>query len=192
MAVNAGFLITLTLHVQGGLGYSALHSGLVFAPVAVVFGVTGLTWRRWPASWQRALIPGGFLLAALSVTGVGLLLRDGGEGGAWLWLAYLGMGTGIALGFSPTLTRALAGVRPEHAADASGLLATVTQLGQLIGVAAFGALFLSRLTDQLEAQGAPGAHASAQAFLASALALAATALAGAMASVVSGMERRRR
>jgi hypothetical protein len=30
MAVNAGFLFALTLHVQGGLGYSALRAGLTF------------------------------------------------------------------------------------------------------------------------------------------------------------------
>lgn len=47
MAVNAGFLFALTLHVQGGLGYSALRAGLTFAPTAVVFGLVGLTWRDW-------------------------------------------------------------------------------------------------------------------------------------------------
>ncbi len=64
MAVNGGFLFALTLHVQGGLGFSALRAGLTFAPTAVVFGLVGLTWRGWPASWQRALIPAGFALAA--------------------------------------------------------------------------------------------------------------------------------
>lgn len=49
MGVNAGFLFVLTLHIQGGLGYSALRAGLTFAPTAVVFGAVGLTWRRWPA-----------------------------------------------------------------------------------------------------------------------------------------------
>lgn len=77
MAVNGGFLFALTLHVQGGLGFSALRAGLTFAPTAVVFGLVGLTWRGWPASWQRALIPAGFALAAVSVAGVGLALRDG-------------------------------------------------------------------------------------------------------------------
>ncbi|GGZ72054.1 hypothetical protein GCM10010389_06560 [Streptomyces echinoruber] len=32
MAVNAGLLFTLTLHIQGGLGHSALRAGLGFAP----------------------------------------------------------------------------------------------------------------------------------------------------------------
>lgn len=184
MAVNAGFLFSLTLHIQGGLGYSALRAGLTFAPTAVVFGLAGLTWRKWPASWQRHLIPGGFVLTGLSVTGVGLALHGGSHGGAGLYAAFAGVGVGLALAFNPTLTGALATVRPEDAADASGLLATVTQLGQLLGVAAFGALFLNRL----ESLGALGAYTSSDALLVCMYALAATATLGA----VSGLVRRRR
>ncbi|MFC4503288.1 MULTISPECIES: MFS transporter [Streptomyces] len=184
MAVNGGFLFVLTLHVQGGLGYSALRAGLTFVPTAVVFGAVGLTWRRWPAAWQRALIPTGFTLTGLSVAGVGLVLRGGDHGGWWLYVAYLGVGAGLALAFSPTLTRALATVRPEDAADASGLLATVVQLGQLIGVAVFGTLFFNRL----ESLGAPQAYSSSEALLTCMFALAATAALGA----VSGLVLRRR
>ncbi|MFJ3302273.1 MFS transporter [Streptomyces sp. NPDC086549] len=184
MAVNAGFLFALTLHVQGGLGYSALRAGLSFAPTAVVFGVVGLTWRNWPASWRRALTPGGFALTAVSVAGVGLAFRGGGDGGAGLFVAFAGVGVGLALAFSPTLTGALATVRPQDAADAGGLLATVTQLGQLIGVAAFGTLFLNRL----ESVGAPAAYTSAEALSACMWALAGTAAVGA----VSGLVLRRR
>jgi len=184
MAVNGGFLFVLTLYVQGGLGYSALRAGLGFAPTAVVFGVVGLTWRSWPASWQRLLTPAGFVLTALSVIGVGLLLKGGDDGGAALYAAYAGVGVGIALGFSPTLTRALATVRPEDAADASGLLATVAQLGQLTGVAAFGTLFLNRL----ESLGALEAYTSAEALSVCMFALAGTAALGA----VSGLVLRRR
>ncbi|MEV0171800.1 MFS transporter [Streptomyces sp. NPDC050803] len=184
MAVNGGFLFALTLHVQGGLGHSALRAGLTFAPTAVVFGLVGLTWRRWPAPWQRGLAAAGFWLTALSVAGVGLTLDGGGDGGVLVYVAYAGVGAGLALGFSPTLTGALAGVRPEDAADASGLLATVTQLGQLTGVAVFGTLFLNRL----ESLGASGAYTSAEALLACMFALAGTATAAA----VSGLVLRRR
>jgi MFS family permease len=180
MAVNGGFLFALTLHVQGGLGYSALRAGLSFAPTAVVFGLVGLTWRNWPATWQRLLVPAGFVLTALSVLGIGLVLKGGDGGGVLLYVAYAGVGVGLALGFSPTLTRALATVRPEDAADASGLLATVAQLGQLIGVAAFGTLFLNRF----ESLGAPGAYTSAKALSECMYALAATATVAAVAGLV--------
>ncbi|MGV9941152.1 MFS transporter [Streptomyces sp. NPDC003401] len=180
MAVNGGFLFVLTLHVQAGLGYSALRAGLTFAPTAVVFGAVGLTWRRWPVAWQWALAPTGFALTAVSMAAVGLVFRGGGHGGVWLYPAYAGVGAGLALAFSPTLTRALAAVRPEDAADASGLLATVTQLGQLTGVAAFGTLFLGRL----ESLGGPAAYTSSQALLTCMSALAATAALGAASGPV--------
>jgi hypothetical protein len=184
MAVNGGFLFALTLHVQGGLGFSAPRAGLTFVPIAVVFGAVGLTWRRWPAAWQRALTPLGFVITMPSVAGVGLAFEGGGHRGAVLYVVYVGVGAGLALAFSPSLTRAPATVRPEDAADASGLPATVTQLGQLLGVAVFGTLFLNRL----ESLGAPGAYTSAEALLACMFALAGTAAVGA----VSGLVLRRR
>ncbi|MFF2408987.1 MFS transporter [Streptomyces sp. NPDC058092] len=180
MAINAGFLFAMTLHIQGGLGYSALRTGLMFAPTALVFGAVGLTWRRWPARLQGALVPGGFALVAIGSVAIGLLMREGGDGGLWLYAASAVMGGGIALGFSPTLTGALANVRPEDAADASGVLVTVAQLGQLIGVATFGTFYLNRLDT-------PGVHGPGHALWACALALSVAALAG----VSAGLVRRR-
>ncbi|MEW2133720.1 MFS transporter [Streptomyces sp. NPDC005435] len=184
MSVNAGFLFALTLHFQGGLGFSALRAGLTFAPTAAVFGAVGLGWRALPRSWWPALAPAGFLLAGAGVVGVGLALRGGHSGGAGLYAGCVCAGAGLALAFGPTFTGALATVRPEDAADASGLLATVNQLGQLIGVAAFGTLFLNRL----ESLGVPRAYTSAEAFSVTAWALAAAAVPAA----VSGLVLRRR
>ncbi|MEU4102615.1 MFS transporter [Streptomyces tanashiensis] len=181
MGVNAGFLFTLTLHLQGGLGHSALRAGLTFGPAAVVFGTVGLTWRRWPARLHRALVPAGFLLGGAALLAVGGLLGDGGTGGWGLYPALGAVGAGISLAFSPALTGALATVRPEDAADASGLLATVTQLGQLVGVAAFGTVFLGRYAGS-------GAQDSADALWVTVLALAAASVVGA----VAGLPRRSR
>ncbi|MEV7563709.1 MFS transporter [Streptomyces tanashiensis] len=181
MGVNAGFLFTLTLHLQGGLGHSALRAGLTFGPAAVVFGAVGLTWRRWPARLHRALVPAGFLLGGAALLAVGGLLGDGGTGGWGLYPALGAVGAGISLAFSPALTGALATVRPEDAADASGLLATVTQLGQLVGVAAFGTVFLGRYAGF-------GAQDSADALWVTVLALAAASVVGA----VAGLPRRSR
>ncbi|MEE1818122.1 MFS transporter [Streptomyces sp. SP18ES09] len=176
MGVNAGFLFTLTLHLQGGLGHSALRAGLTFGPAAVVFGAVGLTWRRLPVRLHRGLVPAGFLLAAAGALAVGAALGDGGSGGGWLYPALGVLGAGISLAFSPALTGALATVRPEDAADASGLLATVTQLGQLVGVASFGTLFLGRAAGS-------GAQGSADALWVTLLALAVASVVGASAGL---------
>lgn len=117
---------------------------------------------------------------AVASVGVGLVMRDGGDGGFMLYAALVVMGAGVSLGFSPLLTRALANVRPEDAADASGVLVNVTQLGQLIGVATFGTLYLNRLDT-------PGAHGSGHALWVCALVLSAAAIVG----VSVGLVRRR-
>ena len=177
MAVNAAQLFTLALHLQSGLGHDALHAGLAFAPAAVAFGAVSLNWRRTPASWHGALAPLGFATAGTACVLLGLLLRDGASGGTWLYLAMAAEGLGVGLAYGPNLNRALERVAPEDAADASGLLATVTQLGQLMGVATLGTLYLNRLShDARSATGA--AHASAHALWLTTVALAGTALLG--------------
>ncbi|MET7934052.1 MFS transporter [Streptomyces sp. NPDC005322] len=179
MAANAGFMFAMTLHVQGGLGYSTLRAGLTFAPTAVAFGVVGLNWQRLPARWQPLAAPVGFTLAAVSIAAVGLALRDGTDGGPWLYAALAAVGVGLALGYSPVLTRTLATVRQQDAADASGVLVTSAQLGLLIGVAVFGAVFLNKADDAV-----PGAGGSADTLWVTCVALAGAALCGALLSLV--------
>ncbi|MFH8615523.1 MFS transporter [Streptomyces sp. NPDC017979] len=177
MAVNAGFVFAAALHVQDGLGYGALHAGLLFAPTALAFGLAGLTWQRWPARLQAVLVPAGFALAGLSTAVCGLLWREGGDGGLLLLPALVCLGAGLSCAFSPVLAGALATVRLEDAPDASGLLVTVTQLGQVLGVSAFGTLFLSQRTTT-------GAAGSADGWWWCSLALAFVSLLGAAAHLV--------
>jgi hypothetical protein len=143
MVTYGGFLFSFALHLQAGLGDSALRAGLTFAPCALVFGVCGYFWRRLPASWHHLLTPVGCLLAAGGYLAVASVLRSGGSGGVMLQAGLIVTGAALALGFSPLVTHALVGVPLRHAADASGLLTTTIQLGQAIGVATFGSLFLT-------------------------------------------------
>jgi ABC-type sugar transport system permease subunit len=119
MVTYGGFLFSFALHLQAGLGDSALRAGLTFAPCAVVFGLCGYFWRRLPSGLHHLIAPLGCLVA-VGVTGAAL-----------------------ALGFSPVVTHALMRVPLAQAADASGLLTTTIQLGQAVGVATFGSLFLT-------------------------------------------------
>jgi hypothetical protein len=151
----------------------------------VAFGTVNLNWRRLPPRWHGALVPLGFVIAGAACVLCGLLLRDGGSGGAWLYPAMAAAGLGAGLAYGPSLNRALERVAPTDAADASGLLVTVTQLGQLVGVATLGTLYLNRLT--YYARYTPGtAHASAHALWPTATALAATAVLGVLAGPLSG------
>jgi MFS family permease len=176
MVGYGGFLFTLALHLQLGLGDSALRAGLTFAPGAAAFGATGYLWRRLPARVHHALVPAGFAVAALAYLGLAATLQAGTRGGPWLPVLLVLYGTGFGAAFSPLLTQALVHVPPTEAADASGVLTTTIQLSQVIGVAVFGSLFLTLAAH-------PGAHASAAAFSTVELWLAALTLLGIMGAL---------
>ncbi|WP_395296235.1 MFS transporter [Kitasatospora hibisci] len=142
MAAFAGFLFAFALHQQAGLGHEALRAGLCSVPVALGFGLSSLHWHRLPAR-LHGVLP--VLAAALLAPGyllLGVVLRDGADIGApaLTLTAVLGLIAGCA--YSPLFARALAGVDPVDAADASGVMVTVVQLGQVIGVAVLGSVFL--------------------------------------------------
>jgi hypothetical protein len=88
-------------------------------------------------------------------------------------------GGALALAFSSVVTLALVRVPREQAADASGLLTTVFQLSQAVGIAVFGSVFLTsaaRVTPRTRVAEISG-HALEITVLVIALAAAAGALA---------------
>lgn len=159
------FLFTTTLHLQGDLALGPLGSGLAFVPGVAAFALVGLTWQRLPARWHRPLIPAGFALAALGYLFLGPLAGGGARYEA------LTVVIGLGLGVLPiVMTATLEGVPTEDAADGSGLLLTVMQLGQVVGVATVGTLFLTLAEHE---------QSTRQAEYGTGWALAATALLGA-------------
>jgi cytochrome bd-type quinol oxidase subunit 2 len=156
MVTYGAFLFSLALQLQGDLRESALRAGLTFAPCAVAFGICGFFWRRLPERIHHLLTPGGCLVAVAAYAAVGLDLASGTRGGPQLQVTLIVLGASLALGFSPLVTHSLMHVPLRDAADASGLFTTTLQLGQAVGVATFGSVFLT-----LAAEGRP--HASAHA-----------------------------
>ena len=161
MITYGGFLFSFALHLQAGLGDSALRAGLTFAPCALVFGICGYFWRRLPAASHHLLAPLGCLVAGGGYLAVAAVLRSGGSGGIPLQVALVITGAALALGFSPLVTYALVRVPVHQAADASGLLTTTIQLGQAVGVATFGSLFLTLDAERDTAAPAASGHALA-------------------------------
>ena len=180
-----GFLFAIALHLQSGLGESPAHAGLVFAPAAIGFAITGLTWRFLPARVHGPMMPFGLAVAALTYLLLAPILHDGGTGGAALEIDLFAVGLALGLAFSPMLTVALTHVPLPDAADASGVLVTVFQLGQVVGVAALGTIYLSLVN-------APGPHESAHALAVTLVVLAASAVvaAGFAAALVRPRPRR--
>jgi EmrB/QacA subfamily drug resistance transporter len=172
-----GFLFVFTLHLQRGLGYTPLRSGLTLAPFAIGFALASLTAPRLSAAAARAVAVGGLVAMAGGYAGLGLLAHDGAWHDASMLPLLAIAGAGFGAGYSPVLARTLAGVPAVSARDASGLFTTVNQLSYAVGVATIGSQFLDRVR-------APTALASGRAF---APALATCGALGLLAALVAVM-----
>jgi MFS family permease len=159
----SGFLFSLTLHLQGGLGQSALRAGLTFAPMAAGFGLAGLWWRKLPQTWHHFLPVVGLVACSVGYVGLGLALTSGRPIALGPELMMVAMGGFAGVGYGQLFASALSRVRVQDAADASGVLVTLIQLGQVLGVAVFGTLFLSALAANPTAR--DSGHAAALAAL---------------------------
>lgn len=164
-------------YLENQLGYGPLTAGLAFVPLtAGIFAVSRVTPR---------------LLARF---GAAPLMVVGSLGGviSFLWLAQVDSSStyaaavlgplllnGICAGlvFMPSTATVLAGVEPEHAGAASGLLQTFQQLGGAVGLAVIASVYAA---NAVPGQFLPGVH---QAFVAAAL-LAGLALISALTLVV--------
>ncbi|MEU8250950.1 MFS transporter [Nonomuraea sp. NPDC048916] len=137
-ATWGAFLFISALHLQNYLHLSPLASGMMMVPCALAFAVVGLGWTRLPIRQQRTLVPFGYVVAAPAYLGLGL--ADGGGVTYAIMSALIGAGLGVQVAVTNIATER---VGDAHAADASGALLTVMQLGQVIGVATVGTLFIS-------------------------------------------------
>jgi MFS family permease len=146
MATYGGYLFAGTVHMQSGLGYSAAHAGLCFAPIAVGFGSVSLFWRRVPMRLWKPAMPTGMLVAALSLLGMMFAQRDGQQIGAASLILLLTAGLGMGVAMSPLFNFTLSGVPLEYAADASGVVATMQQLALAIGLTGFGSIYLTNVS----------------------------------------------
>ncbi|AKH86539.1 MFS transporter [Streptomyces sp. CNQ-509] len=148
-ACNAGLFFVLAVQLQSGLGYSALESGLLFAPLGIAFTATSMALPRiMPRLGLHVLTAGyglnalGYLLLLLTTLAVGDSLS-----GPILIPALVIIGVGQGLGVSPLLGAALTGVPPQEAGSAAGVLETVGQLGMSLGITLVGLVYFSTLGD---------------------------------------------
>jgi MFS family permease len=186
MMVFGGWLFGFALQLQDGFGESALRAGLTFAPAAVAFALVSLNWQRLPARYHAVLPAAGFVVNGIGLLGLALLFRSGADGtGFWVYAASFVAGAGLAAAFGPLMTRVLSRVPVAIAADASGVIVTVNQLGIVTGVATFGTLYLNLAGRLPSSAGAFSAFtiSSAHAYLATSIALAVLGLLGAILAV---------
>jgi EmrB/QacA subfamily drug resistance transporter len=172
----AAFLLLLAVYLQTGLGFSPLHSGLVYTPAAVGFFITSLAAPKLVPLLGRHVLSAGYVIAALGLLATAATVIAAGRGlVGWelaptLFIAGLGQG----MGMSPLVGTIIAGLRPQDAGAGAGVVSTTLQTAQVLGIGLGGLLFFTLL-----GSGHPGvayAHTYAEALPACALLLLAAAL----------------
>ena len=131
----ASFFLVLAVYLQSGRGYAPLDSGLEFLPVGVAFMITSLRGTKVGISTGAVVLA----LAELALAAVAGLA-------SWVTLVPLtAVGCGMGIVMTPLLSRVLAGVEPDHAGSASGVLSMMQQIGNSLGVALIGIVFYNTL-----------------------------------------------
>ncbi|MCK9868465.1 MFS transporter [Nocardiopsis dassonvillei] len=157
------FFLLLSLYLQLGTGRSALETGLVILPYAVGSIATSGVGVQFAHRFGRTLLVTGALLLALSQFLLLLVVSGGSDPSFWaLGVPLLVGGLGLGLTAPSLINVILAGVPARGAGAAGGVLTTVTQIGNALGVAVLGAVFFARLERSLtDGAAAPAAYGDA-------------------------------
>lgn len=181
-----GMWFFVSLYLQQVLGYTPIQAGLAFLPMTALLATCSVVASR--AVRRVGAKP--LLLVGMSLLTVGLLLfTDVAANGSYLGnvlapslLVALGMG----IAFVPVTISAVAGVRPQEAGLASGIVNTSRMFGGALGLAILATIATSRTTSDLHhlVAGVNSTHtALADGFQVAFLVAAGFALAGALAAL---------
>ena len=141
-----GMIFTLTLCLQIGLHYSAVHSGasLIAWSLGTAIGA-GTGAAVLAPRFGRRTLHAGLALMLAGVLSMLWVVHSAGSGlTTWdLVLPELLGGAGMGMVLAPLFDIILAGVDDDEVGSASGTLNAVQQLGGALGVAVLGTLFFS-------------------------------------------------
>ncbi|MCS0600307.1 MFS transporter [Streptomyces sp. LP11] len=146
------FFLVWTLYMQIGLGWSPLRAGLTGVPFSLaVSTAAGLSVQQLVPRFGRKVLQAGAL-----VMGTGVLLylweahRYGLAIAPWqMALPLVVMGAGMGLIVAPLTDAVLSEVPREHAGSASGLINTVQQMGNALGLGLVSVLFFGEIPARL-------------------------------------------
>ena len=146
---TASSFFVLALALQDGLGLGPLASGGVFTTLALGYVASSMVAPGLVAAHgRRVLVAGGLVSAAgqaLLALAAGEIHPDGSVLALVPGLVLAGVGLGLL--FAPSVSAAVAEVEPERSGEASGVVVTVQQVGNGLGVALLGWVFLAVLQD---------------------------------------------
>ena len=149
-----GLLFAVPQFFQSVNGQSPLGSGVRLLPMigGMVLGTQtgGAVAKRFGS---RAVVAGGFVLAAIALGLAATTRVDTGYGFAAAWIAVLGLGIGLAL--PAAMSGALSALSAERAGAGSGLMQALRQVGGTIGVAILGTVLSSGYHSRLSGGNIP-------------------------------------
>ncbi|MFF8192231.1 MFS transporter [Streptomyces bobili] len=146
------FFLVWTLYMQIGLGWGELRAGLTGIPFSLaVSTAAGLSVQKLVPRFGRKVLQAGALTMA---AGVLLYLWESGRYGLdiapWQMILPLTvMGVGMGLIVAPLTDAVLSEVPREHAGSASGLINTVQQMGNALGLGLVSVVFFGRIGERL-------------------------------------------
>lgn len=138
-AAYGAFIFMMSLYLQEGRGYSALHTGLIYLPIAVgALIFSPLSGRLVGRFGNRpSLLTAGAMITAASL----MLTQLTGATPVWqLLVIFAVFGIGFAMVNAPITTAAVSGMPLDRAGAASAVASTSRQVGVSIGVALCGSL----------------------------------------------------
>jgi EmrB/QacA subfamily drug resistance transporter len=148
----------VSLYLQQVLGYTPIEAGISFLPMTFAIAIfSTLAPRMVRRFGSKPLLVAGMLLQAIGL----LLFTDVSVGGSYagnVLAPSVLVASGMGLAFVPVTISAVAGVAPQEAGLASGLINTSRLFGGALGLAILAALATARTNSDLHhAMSATGA-----------------------------------
>jgi EmrB/QacA subfamily drug resistance transporter len=146
-AGQASFFVVLALYLQNGRGLEPLPAGLVFTILAAAYVAASMRAPALTARHGRRVIGAGALVLACGHVLLLSAVADIGVGGD-LFVLVPGLvlvGAGMGLVLAPLASTIMQSLEPERAGAASGMLTTMQNVGNAIGVAVTGVIFFGAL-----------------------------------------------
>lgn len=142
-STQTGFLFAYALNMQSGLGYSALAVGATLMAPGLGYAVASLQANRISKILGPRIVAvgsAGLFVGYAAFAGIAAL--EGRHLGL-LSVVVPALVIGLAMGlvFTPAINVVLARVRPELVGAGSGVVTTVIQVANLVGIAGGGTLF---------------------------------------------------
>ena len=142
----------ISLYMQQVLGYSAIHAGLSYLPLALSIMASAAIGSQFVTRFGfKPVLAAGMVLIAAGLAWFSQVSVGGGFLTDILGPSLL-MAVGLGLGFVTSTIAAVAGVEERESGLASGLINTSQQIGGALGLAVLATIANSR-TEDLLAQG---------------------------------------